>query len=97
MAPPSSSARSRSPTSIAPTTPPWGSTPTGNCGSAASRSRSRKRASSRSQFLWGQPFSRGNPQAGAIGSDFGHFGLPFWDEVYGLQAQNQRRRELLDD
>src|SRR5947199_9125103 len=28
----------------------------------------------RAQFLWGQPFSRSNPQAGAIGSDFGRPG-----------------------
>jgi hypothetical protein len=51
----------------------------------------------RTQFLWGQPFSRGNPQAGAIGSDFGRFGLPFWDEVSGVHAHNPRRRELLDE
>src|SRR3954469_9077634 len=25
----------------------------------------------RAQFYWGQPFGRGNPQASAIGSDFG--------------------------
>ncbi len=51
----------------------------------------------RSQFLWGQPFSRGNPQAGTIGSDFGRFGLPFWDDVYAAHAQNRRRKELLDE
>src|SRR5438094_552047 len=45
----------------------------------------------RSQFLWGQPFSRGNPQAGTIGSDFGRFGLPFWDEVYAVHAHNRGR------
>jgi len=51
----------------------------------------------RAQFLWGQPFGRGNPQAGTIGSDFGRFGLPFWDEVYAVHAHNRRRRELLDE
>src|SRR5213592_1263776 len=51
----------------------------------------------RAQFLWGQPFSRGNPQAGAIGSDFGRLGLPFWDEVYDVHAHNRRRRALLDE
>jgi len=40
---------------------------------------------------------RGNPQAGAIGSDFGRFGLAFWDEVYALHAHNKRRRESLDE
>src|SRR5689334_21613615 len=38
----------------------------------------------RSQFVWGAPFGRGNPRSGTIGSDFGRFGLPFWDEVYAL-------------
>ncbi len=51
----------------------------------------------RTQFLWGQPFSRGNPQAGAIGSDFGRLGLPFWEDVYAVHAHNRRRRELLDE
>jgi hypothetical protein len=49
------------------------------------------------QFLWGRSLDRGNPQAGGIGSDFGRFALPFWDEVCALHAQNQRRRELLDE
>lgn len=51
----------------------------------------------RTQFLWGQPFGRGNPQAGTIASEFGRFGLPFWDDVYAAHAQNERRREQLDE
>jgi hypothetical protein len=51
----------------------------------------------RAQFLWGQPFSRGNPQAAAIGSDFGRLGLPFWDLVYVIHAHNRRRKALLDE
>ena len=51
----------------------------------------------RAQFLWGQPFGRGNPQAGAIGSDFGRLGLPFWDDVYGIHVHNRKRRALLDE
>jgi hypothetical protein len=51
----------------------------------------------RAQFLWGRPFGRGNPQGSAIGSEFGRFGFSFWDEVYALHAQNDRRRELLDE
>lgn len=50
-----------------------------------------------SQFLWGQPFRRGNPQAGTIGSDFGRLGLPFWDEVYTVHSHNRRRRAMLDE
>ena len=38
-----------------------------------------------------------DPQAGAIGSDFGRLGLPFWDDVYAVHAHNRRRRELLDE
>lgn len=55
------------------------------------------RALSRAQYLWGRQLSRGNPQSGAIGSDFGRLGLVFWDQVYALNAPNQRRRELLDE
>jgi hypothetical protein len=51
----------------------------------------------RTQFLWARSLDRGNPQAGGIGSDFGRFGLPFWEEVYALHALNERRRELLDE
>ena len=51
----------------------------------------------RAQFLWGQPFGRGNPQAGAIGSDFGRLGLPFWDDVYDMNIHNRKRRALLDE
>src|ERR1700722_10408886 len=51
----------------------------------------------RTQFLWGRQVTRGNPQAGAIGSDFGRFGVSFWDDVYALHARNARRRELLDE
>jgi hypothetical protein len=51
----------------------------------------------RTQFLWGRSLDRGNPQAGGVGSDFRRFGVPFWDEVYGLQIANERRRELLDE
>src|SRR6266568_4745493 len=51
----------------------------------------------RTQFLWSRSLDRGNPQAGGIGSDFGRFGVPFWDDVYSLHAANERRRELLDE
>jgi hypothetical protein len=51
----------------------------------------------RTQFLWGRSLDRGNPNAGGIGSDFGRFALPFWDEVYDLHALNERRRALLHE
>jgi len=51
----------------------------------------------RDQFFWGQPFGRGNPQASAIGSDFGRFGRPFWEDVYAQHAQNRRRKVMLDE
>jgi hypothetical protein len=51
----------------------------------------------RTQFLWGRSLDRGNAQAGGIGSDFGRFAIPFWDEIYDLYALNERRKELLDE
>jgi len=54
-------------------------------------------ALSQAQYLWGRQLTRGNPQSGAIGSDFGRLGVVFWDEVCALHAQHQRRRELLDE
>lgn len=51
----------------------------------------------RQQFLWGLQLDRGNPQPGAIGGDFGRFGVAFWDDVYSLHALHTRRRELLDE
>jgi hypothetical protein len=51
----------------------------------------------RTQFLWGRALDRGNPHSGVIGSDFGRFGVPFWDAVYTLHAVNERRREWLDE
>src|SRR5208282_6209190 len=41
--------------------------------------------------------SRGNPHPGAIGSDFGRLGVDFWTAVYGLDARNDHRRELLEE
>lgn len=51
----------------------------------------------RQQFLWGRQLDRGNAQSAAIGSDFGRFGIAFWDDVYSLHALHRRRRELLDE
>lgn len=38
-----------------------------------------------------------NPQPGAIGSDYGRFGLPFWEDVYAVHAHNRRRARLLEE
>lgn len=54
-------------------------------------------ALTRAQFLWGLQLGRGNPQAAAIGSDFGRLSLPFWNDVYGVHAHNRRRRAMLDE
>jgi hypothetical protein len=51
----------------------------------------------RTQFHWGQPFGRVNPQPAAIGSDFGRFGLRFWNAVYAVHANNRRRSGLLEE
>jgi hypothetical protein len=55
------------------------------------------RAVIRTQFQWGRALDRENPQAGGIGLDFNRFVLQFWVEVYSQHAQNNRRRELLDE
>lgn len=40
---------------------------------------------------------RGNPNPGNIGSDFGVFGLSFWDEVDHFEPRNEDRRKALLD
>jgi hypothetical protein len=51
----------------------------------------------RVEFIWNRSLGRGNPHPGAIGSDFSRLGIDFWTEVYGLDARNERRRELLQE
>lgn len=36
---------------------------------------------------------RGNAHEGALASDFGCFGIKFWDEMTGLHARTEPRRE----
>ena len=43
----------------------------------------------RIEFIWNRSLDRGNPHAGAIGSDFNRLGVDFWTEVYALDAQEQ--------
>jgi hypothetical protein len=49
------------------------------------------------EFAWNRSLSRGNPHPGAIGSDFARLGIDIWEEVYALDARNERRRELLQE
>jgi len=51
----------------------------------------------RTEFLWNRSLGRGNPNPGAIGTDFKRLGIDFWDEVYLQDMRNQRRRELLEE
>ncbi len=39
---------------------------------------------------------KGNPNSGTIGSDFGRFGIAFWDEVYAFNPKGNQCREALD-
>ncbi len=55
------------------------------------------RAFVRSEFMWNRGLGRGNPNPGAIGSDFGRLGIDFWSDVYTVDARNHRRRELLQE
>lgn len=43
----------------------------------------------------GRKLDVGNPNPGNIGSDFGRFGLKFWDEVYKVDVRNRTRCESL--
>jgi hypothetical protein len=51
----------------------------------------------RSEFLRHRGLDRGNASPGNIGADFNRLGLEFWTLVYNFQAQNERRRELLEE
>ena len=53
----------------------------------------------RSQYMWGRALDRGNPNPGNIGSDFGRFGVVFWDRIradHHLNANRQRSLEELN-
>jgi hypothetical protein len=51
----------------------------------------------RAEFILNRSLDRGNPHPGAIGSDFNRLGVDVWTDVYGLDARNERRRELLQE
>jgi hypothetical protein len=51
----------------------------------------------RAEFIWNRSLGIGNPNPGAVGSNFNRLGIDFWTEVYALDARNERRRELLQE
>jgi len=51
----------------------------------------------RVEFMWNRSLGKGNPNPGAIGSDFSRLGIDFWAEVYALDSRNDRRRALLQE
>lgn len=50
----------------------------------------------RTQLTQGRKLDTGNPNPGNIGSDFGRFGLPFWEEVRSRNPRNPGRQEQLE-
>jgi len=44
----------------------------------------------------GRKLDRGNAYPGGIGSDFGRFGISFWDRVLALDRRNRRRQAKLE-
>jgi hypothetical protein len=51
----------------------------------------------RAEFVRNRSLGKGNPHPGAIGSDFNRLGIEFWDEVYALDARNERRGKSLQE
>lgn len=51
----------------------------------------------RKELTWNRNLDRGNPNPGAIGSDFSRLGVDLWKAVYALDARNERRRAILQD
>ena len=50
----------------------------------------------RLQFRHARKLDRGNPNKGNLGSDFGRFGVSFWDEVHAVDLRNAARGGKLD-
>jgi hypothetical protein len=49
-----------------------------------------------SQLIDRRKLDSGNPNAGNLGSDFGRFGLVFWDSFISLDQRNRDRRNKLE-
>lgn len=50
----------------------------------------------RARLTEGRKLDAGNPSPGNIGSDFGRFGIRFWDEVRRRNPRNPDRQEQLE-
>lgn len=50
----------------------------------------------RTRLTEGRKLDAGNPSPGNIGSDFGRFGILFWDEVRRRRSRNAGRQERLE-
>ena len=50
----------------------------------------------RQEFREWKKLDKGNPNPGNIGSDFGRFGLKFWDAVIQHDSQNANRKKELE-
>ena len=50
----------------------------------------------RRRLTEGRKLDAGNPTPGNIGSDFGRFGIAFWDDVRRARPGNAGRQQLLD-
>ena len=51
----------------------------------------------RSALVRNRKLDHGNPSPANIGSDFGHFGVVFWQDVRQLDLRNEGRQELLEE
>jgi RiboL-PSP-HEPN len=55
------------------------------------------RISLRGVYLLGRKLDAGNPNPGNVGSDFGRFGLDFWNEVRNRDIRNEARQAQLEE
>lgn len=51
----------------------------------------------RTRLTEGRTLDAGNPSPGNIGSDFGRYGIMFWDEVRRRRSRNTARQEQLEN
>lgn len=50
----------------------------------------------REQFTLNRQLDRGNAQPSSLGSDFGRFGIDFWDELQNYDPDNTGRKAILE-
>lgn len=54
-------------------------------------------AALRAAFTWNRALDRGNPNPGALGTDFNRYGITFWDSVHAVDHRNVRRHQRLEE